>query len=241
MKSLINLSIMALLLFSLCMGQTSTSALKTSVTLEVGTTHTFEFHDNGEYVGYNTYTVTKKEMYNEREAYFIESVVDLTTDELTLHMDASYIVDTLGRCLHYEFSGTINGEPHTMNADFAEGTVHITASTLGEEHDKTITTAQNTFALDNNMIGQWDITFSAVVLEKEGIFAVYMFAAQPMKTAYIRASISSESVSVQTAGRTWECLKLEFSTPADYTMYVTQDGQLVKMENESGLVVTLKE
>lgn len=238
MKSLINVSIIALILFSMCIGQTSTSELKESITLEVGTTHTFEFHDNGEYVGYNTYTVKDKRMYNEVEAYYIESTVDLNTDDTALYMDATYIVDTQGRCLHYEFSGTINGETHTMTADFTESTVHITASTPGEEYDKTITIAQHTFTLDNNMICQWDIAFSAAVLEEGGIFAVYMFAAQPMKTAYIRASID-EVVSVNAAGKTWECFKLEFSTPAGYTMYVTKDGQLIKMENESGLVVTL--
>ncbi len=241
MKSSINLSIMALLLFSLCMGQVTTSALKESVTLEVGTTHTFEFYENGELVGYNTYTITKKEMYNEVDAYFIDSEVDLTTDLLTLHIDASYIVDTKGFPLHYEFTATVNDETHTMKADFLAEAVHITAERPGKTYDETITLVLNTFSLDNNMMGQWDIIFSAAVLERGEVFAVRIFAAQPMDTTTVSASVAEEIVSVEAAGKTWECFKLIFAAPEGYTAYVTQDGQLVKMVNESGLTVMLKE
>lgn len=240
MKVLINLSMAILCLFSFCIGQTTTSELR-GLTLDVGTTHTFEFFDNGEYIGYNTYTVTKRETYNEVEAYFIESVTDLKTDLLTLHIDASYIIDVNGRCLHYEFSSTVNGEPQTMSADFTQESVHITGSASGKEYDKTITLMANTFSLDNNMIDQWDIALSAVVLEKGGKFSLFILAAQPMKTTMVRASIASETVKVQAAGKTWECLKLEFSVPAGLTIYVTETGQLIKMENESGLTVVLKE
>lgn len=240
MKTII-MCIMTLCLFSLCIGQPTFSPLKESMALEVGTTHTFEFYENGEYVGYNQYTITKREVYNEKDAYFIESVVDITSDSLTLHMDASYIVTIQGVCLHYEFEATVDGESHTMKADFAEGSVHVTATRPGKEYDKTMEVAQNTFSLDNNMIDQWDIMFSAVTLESGGSIGIYTFAAQPMKTTMVAASISEVKVSVQAAGQTWQCFKLEFSAPDGYVMYVTEGGQLVKIESPSGLTITLKE
>ena len=241
MKSLINVSIVALILVSLCLGQSTVSPLKETLILDVGTTHTFEFYDHGEYVGYNTYTVTKREFYNEVDAYFIDSVVDLKTESLTLHIDASYIVDTAARYLHYEFSATVNGETQTMNADFLADAVHVTASRPGMEYDETIPLIQDTFSLDNNMICQWDIMLSMAVLELGGTFGVNIFAAQPMKTATLGASVAQEMVSVEVADETWSCFELTFSAPQGYTVYVTPFGQLVKMVNESGLVITLKE
>ncbi len=241
MKLLIkSLSIMVLCFLSLCMGQVAPSQLK-GIDLEVGVTRTFEFYENDTYIGYNQYTVTKKEAYNEKVAYFIESEVDLNSNSYSVHIEASYIVDTQGLCLHYEFECIVNGETQTMNADFTETSVHITASVPGKTYDEVIELIQNTFSLDNNMICQWDIMLSAVVLERGENFAAYAFAAQPMKRTSVTASVSEGTVAIQVAGKTWECLKLEFSTPAGYTVYVTEDGQLVKMENESGLVIVLKE
>jgi hypothetical protein len=241
MKSFIgSLSIMALCLFSLCLGQTVIYDLN-QLDLEVGTTHTFEFHDNDVYIGYNQYTVTKREFYNETDAYFIESTLDLKSDLAVIHMDASYVIDTFGRCLHYEFEATVNGESHVVSADFTADSVHIIASRPGEKYDKTITLAENTQLLDNNMIGQWDLVFSTAILEEGGTYGTNILAAQSMRKGSIKASIAEELVSVQVAGKTWQCFKLEFSSPLGYTAYVTRDGQLIKMENESGIVITLKE
>lgn len=240
MKSITNLSIMIICLFSLCLGQTSTTAVKPS-TLEAGQTHTYEFYENGTLIGYNQYTVTKREFYNETEAYFIDAVTDLKTDLVTLNIKASYIVDLSGRCLHYEFEATVNGELQTMKADFVPGSVHITASKPGKTYDETIRIGSDTFTLDNNMIDQWDVMFSAVTLEKGSTLLINMVAAQPMKAAAVKATISQNTVSIEAAQKTWECLKLEFSSPAHYIMYVTPDGHLVKMENDTGLVIVLKE
>ncbi|MBU7016341.1 MAG: hypothetical protein HXS44_02435 [Theionarchaea archaeon] len=239
MKSLVK-SIMVLCLFSLCLGQTYVSELR-QLNLEVGTTHTFEFYDAGEYVGYNQYIITKKEVYNDVDAYFIDSVVDLKTDSLALSMDASYIVNTQGVCLHYEFEATINGETQTMTADFTTESVHITGSGLGKAYDQDVTITANTLSLDNNMICQWDIMFSAAVLQAGGSVGTNVFAAQPMKATVIRGSISEETITIQAAGRDWSCFKVEFSVPDGYLAYVTDSGQLVKMETPSGLVITLKE
>ncbi len=240
MKSSVKFStVLVLCLFSSCLGQTSTSELKPLV-LQVGTSHTFEFFENGIYIGYNQYTVVKKEMYNEIEAYFVDSVVDLNSSSITLHMDASYILDTSGSILHYEFDAVIDGENYIMTAEVEEGSFHIVGSQPGKEYDKTIRLAKNTFSLDNNMICQWDLMFSSVVLKRGESFAALAVAVQPMKTTMVRASVSGETVSVQAAGKTWECLRLEFSVPKGYIMYVTEDGQLVRMEN-GGLVITLKE
>ena len=239
MKSLVK-SIMVLCLFSLCLGQTTVSELK-PLNLEVGTTHTFEFYDAGEYVGYNQYTITKKEVYNDVEAYFIDSVVDLNTNSLTLYMDASYIVNTQGVCLHYEFEATLNDETHTMTADFIADSVHITGSRPGKAYDQDVSIMGNTFSLDNNMICQWDIMFSGAVLEAGGSLGANVFAAQPMKATIIRGSIGGELVTVEAAGQHWPCFKVEFSVPDGYIAYVTNDGQLVKLETSDGLVITLKE
>ena len=239
MKSLVK-SIMVLCLFSLCLGQTYVSELK-QLNLEVGTTHTFEFYDAGEYIGYNQYTITKKEVYNDVEAYFIDSVVDLKTESLTLYMDASYIVNTQGVCLHYEFEATINDETQTMTADFIAESVHITGSRPGKAYEQDISIMANTFSLDNNMICQWDIMFSAAVLQAGGSLGANVFAAQPMKATVIRGSIADELVTVQAAGQNWSCFKVEFSIPDGYLAYVTDSGQLVKLETPSGFVITLKE
>jgi hypothetical protein len=206
--------------------------------MDTGTRHTFEFYDNDVYIGSCQYTVVKREAYNGIEAYFIESTVELTGPVPVL-VKAAYMVDTNGRCLHYEVEGSINNESVMINADFTENAVHITGSKGGAVYDETIGLLQNTFSVDNNMIGQWDIMFSSVVLG--GTFAANIFAAQPMETGYIRASIADLIVPVQAAGKTWECYKLEFSSPAEYIMYVTAEGQLVKIENGSGLVVILTE
>jgi hypothetical protein len=211
------------------------------LTLEVGLSRTFEFFNDGTYIGYNTYTVAKKDVYQEKDAYFIESTVELQDETIDLHMDASYIVDTQAICLHYEFDATVNGETHTMNADFTVDSVHIQGSRPGTEYDEIITLGQHTFSLDNNMIGQWDIIFSSVVLEKGGIFAVNFFGAQHMEMGNVSADIQKESIPVQAAGKSWECLKLEFKAPTGYIMYVTASGQLVKIENGMGLEVILKE
>lgn len=209
--------------------------------MEVGTTRTFEFYEHDTYIGYCQYTVTKLDVYNDQPAYFIDSVVDLDSSSYSIDIDATYVVDSRGVCLHYEFEATFNDESQTMNADLTESTVHITGKTPGKTYDETITLSPNTLSMDNNLIGQWDIAFSAVALEKGQVFAVNAFAAQPMKTVMVRASISDITVPIQTAGKTWECLVLEFSEPMGYTAYVTEEGQLVKMENESGFVITLIE
>ncbi len=234
------LSILTLCLLSLCMGQVAPSELK-PINLEEGLTHTFEFYENESYIGYCQYTVTKIDVYNEKTAYFIESVVDLDTSEYSIHVDASYIVDTLGICLHYEFEYTLNGEKQTMNADFTLNSVHITAETPDSLYDKTIELPQNTLSLDNNMICQWDIMVSAINLQEGEAFAVSTFAAQPMKASFVRAAVSETTASIKIDETIWECFKVEFSTPRGYTAYVTRDGQLVKLENESGFVITLKE
>ncbi len=241
MKLITALSIVALCFTSLCIGQagTSTSELKPLI-MDTGTSHTFEFYDNDVYIGYCQYTVIKREAYNETEAYFIESTLELS-GPVTVNIDAVYMVDTNGRCLHYEFEGIVNDESVTMNADFTENAVHITGSRAGATYDKTVELPQNTFSADNNMMGQWDIMFSSVVLQLGGSFGATIFAAQPMENGYIGASIADIMMPVQAAGKTWECFTLEFLSPADYTAYVTADGQLVKMENGSGLVVILKE
>lgn len=241
MKLITALSIVAICFISLCIGQTgtSTSELKPLI-MDTGTSHTFEFYDNDVYIGYCQYTVVKREAYNEIEAYFIESTVELR-GPVTVNIDAVYMVDTNGRCLHYEFEATVNNESVTMNADFTENSVHITGSRGSATYDKTVGLPQNTFSADNNMIGQWDIMFSSVVLGLGGSFAANIFAAQSMENGYISASVADIMVPVQAAGKTWECYKLEFSSPEAYTAYVATDGQLVKMENGSGLVVILKE
>lgn len=240
MKSRIALSIMIVCMCSLCMGQTTVSPTR-SLDLDVGTTKTFEFYNDGTYIGYNTYTVTKKDVYNEKDAYFIESTVELQDEIIDLYLDASYIIDTQGACLHYEFDAVINGETHTMNADFTVDSVHITGSRPGTDYDKIISLGQQTFSLDNNLIGQWDIVFSSVVLEKGGTFAVNFFGAQHMKVGSVRADIYRDLLPVQAAGKSWECFKLEFQSPTGYIMYVTESGQLVKLENGMGIEVTLKE
>ena len=239
MKLITALSIMALCCSSLCIGQAGTSVSDVKpLIMDTGTQHTFSFYDNDVHIGDCQYTVVKREVYNGVEAYFIESTVELT-GPVTVVIDAAYMVDTNGRCLHYEVEGSINNEPMRINADFTENAVHITGSKGDVDYDKTIELAQNTFSADNNMIGQWDIMFSSVVLG--GTFAANIFAAQPIETGYIRASIADIIVPVQAAGETWECYKLEFSSPAGYTAYVTANGQLVKMETGSGLVVILTE
>jgi hypothetical protein len=239
MKSFtVPVSIVILCFVCLCLGQNPTSELK-PLALDVDSARTFEFYDNETYVGYSTYTVTKRELYNETEAYFIESEVDMTDGSATLHVDAFYVVDMFGRCLHYEFEATINGEPQSMNADFSQESVHITASRSQKTFDKTVELLGNTLSVDNNMIGQWDIMFSVVPLQENGSFAVSIFAAQPMEKSIIRAEIAEGIISVQAAGKTWQCLKVEFSTPEGYTAYVTVDGQLIQMEHESGVRVTL--
>jgi hypothetical protein len=230
----------ALCFFSLCLGQTVIYDLN-QLDLETNTTHTFEFHDSGVYIGYSSYTITKRELYNETDAYFIESTLDLKSDLAVIHIDASYIIDTFGRSLHYEFEATVNGESHIVTADFTADSVHIVASRPGEEYDKTITLAENTQLLDNNMMGQWDLAFSTAILEEGGTYGANVFAAQSMRKGSIKASIAEELVSVQAAGKTWQCFRLEFSSPLGYIAYVAEDGQLIKMENESGIVVTLKE
>ncbi|MGD2249418.1 MAG: hypothetical protein PVF58_13500 [Candidatus Methanofastidiosia archaeon] len=241
MKSLaISLTIGALVFFSLCMGQTPTSELKPLV-LQVGASHTFEIYDNGDYVGYNQYTVTDRSLYNEVEAYFITSKTEINNGSTNVLIDASYIVDTYGRSLHYEFQATINGESHVMNADKTEKGIHITGSRPQNSYDKIISAPDDTLWLDNNMIGQWDIMFSAITLEEGGSFTVSALAAQPMSQGVVRASIEEGMVSVEVADTTWECYKVIFSLPEGYTAYVTTDGQLLKLEDGKGVVVVFKE
>ncbi|MGC1119882.1 MAG: hypothetical protein WBA22_02210 [Candidatus Methanofastidiosia archaeon] len=233
-------SIVALCFFSLCMGQTPQFNVQ-PLSLEVGAGHTFEVFDNGAYVGYNHYSVIKQELYNGMDAYFIESETDIKSEEVTLHIEAMYIVDTSGRCLHYEFEGTIDGQSYTVKADFSETSVRITASRPNADYDKTIELVQNTLCVDNNMIGQWDLMFSAVPITPDGTFAANVFAPQPMEKVAIRASVGEIPSLMEAAGKSWSCYTLTFSAPEGYVAYVTQEGQLVKLETPNGLVIILKE
>lgn len=241
MKSLtIPLTIGVLVFFSMCMGQTPTSELK-PVVLEVGASHTFEIYDDGNYVGYNQYTVTERDLYNGVEAYFITSKTEIDNGSTSAYIDASYIIDTYGRSLHYEFQATINEESHIMNADMTEDGIHITGSRPQDSYDKTISVPDDTLWLDNNMIGQWDIMFSAVTIEQGGSFTVSAFAAQPMSQGVVRASIGESTVSIEIEDTTWECFKIIFSSPEGYIAYVTADGRLLQLEDGKGFVVVLKE
>ncbi|MBU7013296.1 MAG: hypothetical protein HXS52_09005 [Theionarchaea archaeon] len=233
-------SIVALCFLSMCMGQTPQYNVQ-PLSLEVGTGHTFEFFSDGVYIGYNSYSVVKQELYNGIDAYFIESVTDIESNEVTLHIEAMYIVDTSDRCLHYEFEGTIDGELHTVKADFSEESVYVVASRPDSAYDKTIELPVNTLCVDNNMIGQWDLMFSAVLIVPDGTFAANVFAPQPMERVAVRASVAEIPSLMEAAGKSWSCYTLTFSAPEGYVAYVTKEGQLIKLETPSGLVILLKE
>ncbi|MBU7023049.1 MAG: hypothetical protein HXS40_02690 [Theionarchaea archaeon] len=235
-----SISIVALCFFSLCMGQTPQYEVQ-PMNLEVGAGHTFDILDNGVNVGYNHYSVTKEELYNGVDAFFIESETDIKSEEVTLHIEAMYIVDTSGRCLHYEFEGTFDGQSHTLTADFSEASVHVTASRSDANYDKTIELVSNTLCVDNNMIGQWALMFSAVPITPGGNFAANTFAPQPMEKVAVRASVGETPSLLEAAGQSWPCYTLTFSAPEGYVAYVTQEGQLIKLETPSGLVIILKE
>ncbi|MBU6997779.1 MAG: hypothetical protein HXS41_02200 [Theionarchaea archaeon] len=232
--------IVALCFLSLCLGQTAQYNVQ-PLNLEVGTSHTFEFLDDGVHVGYNHYSVVKQEQYNGMDAYFIESETEIESEEVTLHIEAMYIVDTSGRCLHYEFEGTIDGQLHTVTADFSEKSVQISASRPDANYSKTIELTVNTLCVDNNMIGMWDLMFSAVAIVPDKTFAANVFAPQPMEKGAIRASVGEIPSLMEAAGKSWSCYTLTFSAPEGYVAYVTQEGQLIKLETPSGLTIVLTE
>jgi hypothetical protein len=128
-----------------------------------------------------------------------------------------------------------------VTADFSEASVHITASRPNLNYDKTIELAANTLCVDNNMIGQWDLMVSAVPITPGGTFAANAFAPQPMEKVAVRASVGEISSLLEAAGKSWSCYTLTFSAPEGYVAYVTQEGQLVKIETPSGLTIILKE
>jgi hypothetical protein len=220
-----------------CIGQAPLTELK-HLDITPGMGSTFEFYDKGSYVGETTYTVEKKDIYNGKEAYYIREVLDLEGGGLKIHIDASYVVDLYGRSLYYEFEAEVNDEVQTVKAEFLEDHVHEIASKPEQEFDKEVKIGENTFTLDNNMIGQWEVMFRSLHLMLGGDIVVNGYAAQPMSAFTITGKIIDE-VPMEASGMVYECFKIDLSFP-QYYMYVTEDGVVVKMETKDGSLVIVR-
>jgi hypothetical protein len=220
-----------------CMQQAPPTELR-QLDISPGTKGTFEFYENGVFLGTVSYIVEKKDIYNGEEAYFIHEVVDLQGSGLKMYIDASYVVDLYGRALYYEFEAQVNDETQTMKAEFLGDHVHEIASRPGKDFDKTVKIGENTFTLDNNMIGQWDMMFRFLKLELGANVVANGFAAQPISAFTVTGKIT-EMVSLEISQHTYDCFKMDFSTPP-YYMYVTDDGILLKMETKDGTLVIVR-
>ncbi|MBU7031771.1 MAG: hypothetical protein HXS53_04510 [Theionarchaea archaeon] len=222
-----------------CLGQTPSLEFR-ELSLTPGTGETYEFYQEGVLLGTSSYTVEKKDTYEGVDAFFIHEKVDLQGSGYTISIDASYIVDTTGLALYYEFSATVNGETQTMEAEFGETHVHEVAHRPDKDFDKEIRIGEHTFTLDNNMIGQWDIIFSALHFTEGDTIVANAYAAQPMTTFTIKGTVLEE-VQLSVGEKVYTCYKMDFSTPP-YYMYVTAQGQLLKLETKDGkLIIILKQ
>lgn len=220
-----------------CMQQAPPTELN-QLDISLGMGAIFEFYEKGVFLGTTTYVVEKKDVYNGEEAYFISEIVDLGGNGLKIYIDALYVVDSYGRALYYEFEAQVNGEVQTMRAEFTDSHVHEVASRPGKEIDKTVKIGENTFTLDNNMIGQWDIMFMSLKLELNGNVVANGFAAQPTTAFTVKGKIT-EKVSLEVSGKIYECFKIDFSVPP-YYMFVTEEGKVVKMETKDGTLVIVR-
>jgi len=231
--------IILLILFMGCLGQAPPSEIE-EIHLSTGMGETFEFYENEIFLGTTTYTVEKKDVYQGIQAFFITEIVDLEAGGYSIYIDAEYIVDTTGKVLSYEFTARVNGEPQTMSARFGDTHVHETAQRTDKDLDKEIRIGEHTFTLDNNMIGQWDIMFRALQLSEESVIKINAFAAQPMTTFTVKGEVT-DTVEISLNGQTYHCYKVDFSTPP-YYMYVTPQGELLKLETKDGkLLIVRKE
>lgn len=229
--------ILLVILLAGCMGQTPPTETK-QLNLEAGTGSTFEFYEKGTFLGTATYTVEKKDVYNGIEAYYVHEIVDLTVAGLKIYIDAHYVVDMQGRALYYEFEAKANDETQTMKAEFLGDHVHEVASRPGQDFDKEIKIGENTFTLDNNFIGQWDIMFRSLKLQLGEDLVINGYAAQPM-TAFTAKAKITEKVSLEISGTSYECFKVDFSLPSQYA-YVTENGELLKVETKDGSLVIVR-
>jgi hypothetical protein len=220
-----------------CMGQGPVSEFK-EITLSPGSGETFEFYQEGVFLGTSSYTVEKKDTYQGVEAYYISGMVDLSAEGYSLHFTTSYVVNMMGKALYYEFTADLNGEIHTMSAEFGETHVHEVAQRPDEDYDKEIRIGEHTFTLDNNMIGQWDIFFRALQLVEGDTLEANAFAAQPMTTFTVKGSVL-EKLYITVKGQEYQCYKLDLSTPP-YYMYVTPEGELLKMETKDGTLIIVR-
>jgi len=220
-----------------CLGQTPSSEFK-EISLSPGMGETFEFYQEGVLLGTSVYTVEKKDAYEGIEAFFIHEKVNVQGSGYTISIDASYIVDATGSALYYEFSAIINGETQTMEAVFGETHVHEVAHRPDKDFDKEIRIGEHTFTLDNNMIGQWDIIFSALHFSEGSTIEANAFAAQPMITFTIKGAVLEE-VQLPLGEEIYTCYKMDFSTPP-YYMYVTAQGQLLKLETKDGKLIIVR-
>jgi hypothetical protein len=220
-----------------CMGQGPVSEFR-EITLSPGMGETFEFYQEDTFLGTSSYTVEKHDTYQGVEAYYITGIVDLSGDGYSIYITTSYVVDTSGKALYYEFTADLNGETHTMSAEFGETHVHEVAQRPDKSYDKEIRIGEHTFTLDNNMIDQWDIFFRALQLIEGNTLEANAFAAQPMTTFTVKGTVL-EKVLITVEGEEYQCYKLDLSTPP-YFMYVTPQGELLKMETKDGKLIIVR-
>jgi transglutaminase-like putative cysteine protease len=200
--------------------------------LNVGEYYTYRFVIDDTEFGYTDYRITKKELYEGVEAFYVELSLDLDLKKVggpvNLALDAVLYVAGDVMPLDYHVDALVDSEEQTIDCTFRDGKVQYVAVAGGETVEQEITLEDRTYLMQSNVIGLWALVYRSLQLEEGQTYKVPVFFAEN----YSKFMVNIEVVRTETivvGGKSYEVFVCDVPLFREID-YVTRDGLLVKID-----------
>ncbi len=203
--------------------------------LNIGEYYKYRFVINDVEFGYTDYRIKKKELYEGQEAFYVELHLDLDFQKIdverTATLDAQLYITEDVKPLSYQVEALVNDEKQTIECTFSEGKAHDVVTVGDETYEEEITLEENTYLMENNMIGLWALVYRTLQLEVGQTYKVPLF----FSGNFLKLVVDIEVERIETivvSGTTYEVYVCNVPLFKEID-YVTKDGLLVKVEAPS--------
>ncbi len=202
------------------------------VSLQVGEYYKYRFVINDIEFGYADYEIKGEEDYEGQDAYCVELSLDQDLNKLgaqgKVELQATLYIKKNVLPLFYQAEALVDGEKQTIECTFSENKAHDVVTVGEEKYEKEVSLEENTYLMDNNMIGLWALVYKTLSLEVGQTYTVSLFFSANFSTYMVDIEVE-RTETIVVAGKSYEVFVCNVPLFNEID-YVTKDGLLVRID-----------
>ncbi len=203
-----------------------------TVSLQVGEYYKYRFVINDIEFGYADYRIKAEEDYEGHNAYCVELSLSQDLNKLgaqgKVELQGTLYIKKNVLPLFYQAEALVNGGKQTIECTFSENKAHDVVTVGEEKYEEEFSLEENTYLMDNNMIGLWALVYRTLSLEVGQTYEVPLFFSANLSKYTVEIEVlRTETIVV--AGKSYEVFVCNVPLFNEID-YVTKDGLLVRIE-----------